>query len=515
MKYELFTKRYIMARIAPFLVLVFFISTVFAGCEGDDNVTTEDTQVDEAGDTQSDALEVTDDGAGDGVEGPQPDAEDTVEDDGHPDTSPDIAPDEEDLRDTIEDIPADDGGEPGEVRGYIRLEERPGNLAAPTAFFAGGPLPEPWAAVLDPVPGCAVHRMEGYPSVEMPETVNAGMVNLDGIADPPLWLFLISGDYVADPYDPFRYDLFAPGALLTATVEGGSGIPRIAVSNHAPGTDFSLTSPGMVDYRANGIDTSSELQVTWHGGDGDFVEIVITREHIDHFGADTFTQLQCTAPDTGSFTLPASTMGELPATFTREGLIVRRVKRTSASAEGVAVMLDITSAASMSREAFENPCTPGEVRCVGTTKGTCLEDGTWSLWDCSLYDPTGDRICRECSDGTAACVSASASRPCDADTFEASCDGDTRLSSCVCDVVIERPCAMGLSCFTCDYPWPDAYCTDGSGCSEWFFEPYCSGSYAYQECACGQPTVEDCAADDPFGVCCEEEFMVYCSIFEC
>jgi hypothetical protein len=471
--------------------------------------------------------DTNEDPAADPGHDPAVDAPDGVPDvspDLDPDAIPDVLTDDPPVDLPVDDVGVDDVAEEevvvlGEVRGYVRLEERPGNLAQGTAFFAPGALPEPWAGVTDPVPGCVVHTMTGYPSVTMPVSLDAGQVNLDGIVNPPLWLVLIIDQYRLDPYDPMRYQLFNAGAAVTARVTGGAGIPAMNITDNAPSSDFSLTAPTAADYRENGIDTGADLQVTWTPGDGDFVEIVITRERIDYFGADTFAQLVCTTPDTGSFAIPAARLAELPATFTEEGLIVRRTQRSFNTVSGVSVVMDLASAAAMSREAFENPCTPGQVRCVGAVRGTCQEDGTWYTWDCNWYDPMGGYVCKECSDGTASCVPGSAVRPCDAATFVPSCDGDVRLASCACDVVIERPCSMGLSCETCDDPWLESpvFCTDYGYCDDWFFEPYCSGTYAVNSCACGMPVVEDCAADDPFGICCADEYGygVYCSSFEC
>jgi hypothetical protein len=499
-----------MPRFCRFFIAFFMLLLFTAACEKSLGHGGEDGLADSSEDPAGDGADTA------GEPGPDP-GRDTAGDE--PDVVPDVLTDG-----PLPDVPGDDAAvddvvEPGEIRGYIRLEERPGDLAAPAAFFASGPLSEPWAHVLDPVPGCAVHGMEGYPSVEMPESLDAGTINLGGVVNPPVWLAWIMGRYQADPYDPMRYQLFNAGASITAGVEGGSGIPAVSLTDNAPSSDLVLTAPSAADYRAHGIDTASDLHVTWIPGGGDFVEIVITRERIDTFGSDTFAQLVCTAADTGSFTVAASRLGELPATFTEEGLIVRRTQRSSATASGVTVVMDITSAAAMSREAFETPCTPAEVRCVGSVRGTCQEDGTWTTWDCNWTDPMAGNVCRMCSDGSAACVPGSAARPCDAAAFEPSCDGDIRLSRCACDVVIEEPCPMGLSCETCDDPWLESpvFCTDYGYCDDWFFEPYCSGTYAINWCACGMPAIQDCAADDPFGICCADEYGygAYCSWGEC
>jgi hypothetical protein len=506
-----------MTRFPGFLAACLMPLLLQVACEKGGGPADEDGLADPVEDTVGDGTDTSGDTAQDPGQDPAADAPDSP--DTGPETSPDVPPDDAAVDVPVDDVAADEGVEMGEIRGYIRLEERPGDLAAPAAFFAAGPLPEPWAAVLDPVPGCAVHRMEGYPSVEMPESLDAGTVNLDGVLNPPVWLAYIMGQYQADPYDPMRYQLFNPGASLTARVDGGSGIPAMTLTDQAPSSDFSLTAPSAADYLAGGIGTGGDLEVTWAPGDGDFVEIVVTRRNIDYFGPDTFAQLVCTVPDTGSTTVTASFLAELPATFVDEGLIVRRTRRSWATVSGVTVVMDVTSAAAMSREAFGNPCTPGEVRCVGSVVGTCQEDGTWGTRDCNWYDPMGGSVCRLCSDGTAACVPGSATRPCDAATFVPSCDGDIRLSRCACDVVIEQPCSMGLSCATCDDPWLESpvFCTDHGYCDDWFFEPYCSGTHAVNGCACGMPAIQDCAADDPFGICCVNEggYGVYCSWGEC
>jgi hypothetical protein len=134
--------------------------------------------------------------------------------------------------------------------------------------------------------------------------IDAGEVDATGSSVMPLIRMFWSpaaGAYDSVPA-PGAPELFAGGDPLHLT--GGTAAYAFTLDVTAP-LPVGLTAPDpTTDFRM----PDGALAVAWAAGDGDSVEILMTAAATSGASAE----VRCLVPDTGSFTVPASLVGQMP-----------------------------------------------------------------------------------------------------------------------------------------------------------------------------------------------------------
>lgn len=124
---------------------------------------------------------------------------------------------------------------------------------------------------------------------------------------------------------------FSEGATLTIAASGAD-VPAFTASVTAPAELRGVAGPATV--------SRAGTTVTWRAGAGPAIRIVLAA-----IASDTHKGLvvMCRVPDTGSFTIPASTFALIPFTFDRAILTVDRFAETDEIAGNTPVVVEVGS----------------------------------------------------------------------------------------------------------------------------------------------------------------------------
>jgi hypothetical protein len=219
---------------------------------------------------------------------------------------------------------AEGEGEGGDVRprppvlaGVVTLATVPPlHLGGASAFFAE-PLPEPATGCVAVLEGTEVAEVVGY---------DAGSLLVEG-ATVPIRLeprfdaarqSTVYGSNLAED----QQEIFVGGERLTVTGQGGAHVAAFRGVVWAP-MAVNLLSPTPFTQ----LTRDAALPVLWDRGDGNTVVITVTPS--TGFGATVLagTNLVCVVADTGSTTVPADLVRQLPAAAGGVIVSVTRVRQ--------------------------------------------------------------------------------------------------------------------------------------------------------------------------------------------
>jgi hypothetical protein len=125
---------------------------------------------------------------------------------------------------------------------------------------------------------------------------------------------------------------FAGGATLAVAAAGGADVPAFSASLSAPGELVGYVPPKAL--------SRAGYTATWAAGSGGEIMIMIS-------AADPQTRdgrfVRCQVPDTGSFTVPASTLAMIPESHAQAKVVVARVAERTLMAGDTRVTIDVGS----------------------------------------------------------------------------------------------------------------------------------------------------------------------------
>lgn len=156
-------------------------------------------------------------------------------------------------------------------------------------------------------PGCVVQNVNPDANDPVAPSFDGGAITVSGLADGQPLVFGLSGA----AYQPDRAvpaNLFADGAALVAEGSGGGAMGAFRIEFPAPNS-VSLQSPANLAT----VDRGRDLNVRWNAGNGDTVLItVLPTDGPLSTEPERGNWIFCGADDTGSFTVPASALGQFP-----------------------------------------------------------------------------------------------------------------------------------------------------------------------------------------------------------
>ena len=163
--------------------------------------------------------------------------------------------------------------------------------------------------------------------------LSAGSIRITGTVDR-IWLAEsptdrgVSYRNIERVHDPAFFD----GAAITVQASGGSDVPAFTGTVMAPATLASYTPPTSL--------SRAGYTATWAAGSGP--EMMIEIGALDRDRHDAIL-VDCRVPDTGTFTVPASTFQLIPSSYDQVIVSVARVGETVVTVGDTRVAIDVVS----------------------------------------------------------------------------------------------------------------------------------------------------------------------------
>ena len=178
------------------------------------------------------------------------------------------------------------------------------------ALFARSPL---WGTEIASDGPC---RLYVHPVIE---GLSAGTIKITGTVQPITLVESRSAGGVKYKHSaPVPNPSFADGVPITVEVSGGADVPAFTASVNAPPTLAGYTPPTSL--------SRTGFTVTWTANAG--TEIMIMVGALNRRRLTEGVLVMCRVPDTGAFTVPASTFALIPPAFDLAVVMVARVAET-------------------------------------------------------------------------------------------------------------------------------------------------------------------------------------------
>lgn len=198
------------------------------------------------------------------------------------------------------------------------------NAGQAHATFVMGP--DPTGTVIGTDGPCTAYT----PPATSSAALDAGSIAITGTLSP-VTLTASGSPPQYQPTAQVPYPVFSAGATISIAIAGGADFPAFQQTLTAPADVAGFTRPSSL--------SRAGYTATWTAGSGPSFAVLL----VGLDGSFTPTQIICQVPDSGSFTIPASTFALLPASDTMGGIAVTRVAHTTVTSSGASVAMSVTT----------------------------------------------------------------------------------------------------------------------------------------------------------------------------